>query len=249
MVVDIKRYIELISEKGNSYIIEKKDKEMTLSLTEGKIILPADLRLPAIIETSANVKILIKKPYFNTLFAKKFKRKAQIIHEKDLSYILKKYYVGKEAKVLEAGGGSGHATIYLAQLYDKITTLEKRKDFYEIIKENLKTFSIANVELINQDFYEYTSPHQYDLIILDFKTAHTYEALSKAKELLTLGGYVVIYLPVIEQVRNAIKNLKMLSYLNIEVKEIMLRDWHVEPLRPEFKMLGHTAFIVSARRF
>ncbi len=239
-------YVVFISENGNIYVREQGKKEYTFS--EGKVRISSD-KLPFYVESSRGIKFLVTKAYFSDYFQKSFKRKAQIIHEKDIGYIMRRFYLGKDAQVLEAGSGSGHATIFLSFIFKKVVSLEKRKDFYLIVKKNLENFSIKNVELYNCDLLEFNANKLFDLVLLDFKNAYDLSYLQKARDVLKPGGFVVLYLPVMEQVIKARENLKSLNFINLELREIILREWQILPLRPIFKMLGHTAFILSARRF
>ncbi len=239
-------YVVFISENGNIYVREQGKKEYVFN--EGKVKISSN-KFPLYVESSKGVKFLVTTPYFSDYFQKSFKRKAQIIHEKDIGYIMRRFYMGKDAKVLEAGSGSGHATIFLSFIFKKVVSLEKRKDFYSIVKKNLENFNITNVELYNCDLLEFESNDLFDLVLLDFKNAYEISYVQKAKEFLKPGGFLVLYLPVIEQVIKARENLKALNFVGLELREIILREWQILPLRPIFRMLGHTAFILSARRF
>lgn len=239
-------YLTFISENGNIYV--QKKTQGSYVFNEGKVVID-NCKLPCYVESSKGVRFLVTNAFFSDVFQKTFKRKAQIIHEKDLGYIMRKFYIGNDAKVLEVGSGSGHATIFLSFIFGKVVSLEKRDDFYKIVKKNLENFNIKNVELYKRDIYEFETDELFDLILLDFKDAYKNKYLKKAKELLKPGGFLLLYLPVIDQVIKARENLKALEFVGLELREIMLREWQLSPLRPIFRMLGHTAFILSARRF
>jgi len=238
----------ILTERGNKYIIRSPG---TYVYEEGKIdVKEEDLKsIPIYKTTSSGEKVLIMKPYYNDLFDKVFKRGAQIIHEKDLGYLMRKFFLTKNMIILEAGSGSGHATSYMAFFAKRIISYEKDERFYRITKQNLDLFGVNNVELKFDDVINNTLENYFDLVLFDFKESCNEKYLKKAYDALKPGGYVVLYLPVIEQVSLAIKNLKKLGFLEISTREILLREWKTEPLRPRNNMLGHTAFMVSGRKF
>ncbi len=238
----------IITEEGNTYIINSPGRYV---YNEGKIeVSEDDLKsLPKYKTTSQGKKVVITKPYYTDLFDKVFKRGAQIIHEKDLGYLMRKFFLKKDMVILEAGSGSGHATVFLSFLAKKIISYEKDKRFYDITRQNLDLFNVKNVELIFGDIIENTLTEHFDLVLFDFKDSIHERYLKKAYDTLKPGGYVVLYLPVIEQLSIGIKNLEKLGFIEISVREILLRDWKIKPLRPKNEMLSHTAFMLSARKF
>ena len=60
----------------------------------------------------------------------------------------------------------------------------------------------------------------------------------------------VSYLPNLTQVQKIINTLTVNGFENLEVKEIILRDWVVDDkkLRPSNKMISHTGFLVSGQK-
>ncbi len=240
----------LLSEKGNKYLIKK---EGTYVFEEGKVVISKEdiKNIPKEITTSTNRKMLLLEPTYEDLFLLAFKRGAQIIHEKDLGYILRHFYLNKEMKVLEAGTGSGHATIYLSLISKEVVAYEKDKRFYNLTKRNLETFGVKNVSLNFGDVKEISckNKEKFDLVVFDFKESSKEIYVEKAKECLKPGGFLVLYLPVMEQVFEAVNNLKKKEFVDINVNEILLREWKTNPLRPKTMMIGHTAFIVSGRKF
>ena len=59
----------------------------------------------------------------------------------------------------------------------------------------------------------------------------------------------VSYLPSISQVMRFNEILKENNFQDIEVKEVILRDWIVDEkvVRPSNKLVSHTGFLVSAK--
>src|SRR6266508_3206540 len=65
------------------------------------------------------------------------------------------------------------------------------------------------------------------------------------------GGLLVAFVATVPQVMRTVEALEATRRFGlIETSEAILRPWHVEGLavRPEHRMVGHTGFLVSARR-
>jgi len=181
----------------------------------------------------------------------KYSRGPQIITSKDLGYIIAKGGITKNSTIVEAGGGSGAATCFFAQLAKKVRTYENREDHIEIIKKNMKTSGVENVELIHGDVLEYIDEQkEYDMLFLDMPNPHF--VVEKNLTGLKSGHYIVCYVPSITQVldvTNVIGSRKDL-YLE-EVTEVGLRHWKAwdSIARPHHrKENDHTAFLVFIRK-
>ena len=59
----------------------------------------------------------------------------------------------------------------------------------------------------------------------------------------------VSYLPSMTQVMRMNDELKEQQFQDIEIKEVILRDWVVDEkiVRPSNKLVSHTGFLVSAK--
>ena len=82
-------------------------------------------------------------------------------------------------------------------------------------------------------------------IVLDLPNPWT--IVSWAQKSLRIGGFLICYLPTVNQVQKLIEHLD--RWQEIEIVETIQRSWQSKQnaLRPQSNMIGHTGFIVSAR--
>ncbi|MCK5333692.1 MAG: methyltransferase domain-containing protein, partial [Candidatus Aenigmarchaeota archaeon] len=119
------------------------------------------------------------------------KRGPQVITPKDFATIISLTMPPRDAKIIEAGTGSGFQTMLFASLYPdaKIHTFERRKDFFDNSKKNFDALGLKNVFQKNQDFLEGTDEKDADLVILDMEDSEN--AVPIAHKALKIGGYLV----------------------------------------------------------
>ncbi len=95
-----------------------------------------------------------------------------------------------ETKVLEIGTGSGYQTAVLAQLVDKVYSVERIKSLQWEAKRRLKLLDIYNVVTRHADGWQgWPSQAPFDAIIVTAAAAHVPDALL---EQLADGGCLVI---------------------------------------------------------
>ncbi|MCU1643143.1 MAG: tRNA ((57)-N(1)/adenine(58)-N(1))-methyltransferase [Nocardia sp.] len=181
-------------------------------------------------------------------------RGAAVIYPKDAAQIVHEGDVFPGAKVLEAGAGSGALTCSLLRAVGpegKVISWEIREDHAEHAVRNVERFfgeRPDNWELTLGDVAEY-SGEQVDRVILDMlKPWDTLDAVSKA---LVPGGVLMVYVATTTQMSEVVEHLRRQEcWTEPRAWESIVRGWHVVGLavRPEHRMQGHTAFLVSARR-
>ncbi len=225
----------VIDEEGREFFLkEKKDLHTGLGMIKEE-----DLK-EGVVESSIGKKFSVLKPN-NYDFFKNMKRGPQIITPKDAGYILARTGIDKNSVVVDAGAGTGALTIFLALHAKKVISYEKRKEFFKIAKRNIKFFNLKNVILKNEDVYEGISENGVDVITLDLK-----EPWRVKTDALRFGGYLVVYVPTINQV---IKFKEKCGLRIEEVCEIIKRDWKVGNVtRPESRMIAHTGFLIFCRK-
>ena len=154
--------------------------------------------------------------------------------------------VGTKSKVVDAGSGCGNLAAYLARIGCNVTSYEINPEFYKIAKENIENLKLK-VKLKNKDIYNNIEEKNLDLVSLDL--LEPWKVAKNAEKSLKSGGFLVAYLPNITQVMEFCKSLKNKFYL-WKVSEVIEREWYIEELkvRPKNQMLGHTAFLVFARK-
>jgi tRNA (adenine57-N1/adenine58-N1)-methyltransferase len=181
----------------------------------------------------------------------KIKRGPQIITPKDLGYIISRTYVGKNSKIVEAGGGSGAATLFFANIAKLVHTYEIREEHTEIIQKNLDMFEVDNVKLSTGDLTEHIeSEEDIDLLFLDMP--EPVSVLEKNIKGLGSGKFICCYLPSISQIQELTMFVKdNPSYYVEEISEVQIREWKVwdrisRPLHR--KENDFTAFLVFLRK-
>ncbi len=177
----------------------------------------------------------------------RIKRGPAIAHQKDIGNIISTTGIGLKSNVVDAGSGCAHLSSYLARIGCKVTTYEINPEFYKIAKENIETLQLK-IKIKNQDIYQGINEKNLDLITLDL--LEPWKVLKHAEKSLKSGAFLVCYLPTITQVMEVVKGLKNHNFFLWKVSETIERQWHVEGLkvRPENQILGHTAFLVFARK-
>jgi len=182
---------------------------------------------------------------------KKLQRGPQIVLQKDAGFIIAKTALNKKMTVLDAGTGSGFLATYLAAASGKVITYEKDPRWQKLAKKNFEAAAKAGIKNILLKKGDVLAAKEkassFDLITFDFGDSWKKKAILKAFRLLKQGGWLVLYYPTTKQVQLAVEELAR-RFSVIQVDEIIHRRWQPEPLRPETQMLGHTAFLVFARK-
>ncbi len=183
----------------------------------------------------------------------KIKRGPQIITPKDLGYIASRTMLNKTSNIIEAGGGSGAATLFFSGIANKVKTYEIKSEHCRIIQKNLNSFNVENVELIEGDLAEIIEnepENSADLIFLDMPDPNF--ILDKDLKALKSGQYIVCYVPSITQIQEIVNLVSQKDNLYFEeISEVILRHWKVSDriARPEHrKEIDHTAFLVFIRK-
>lgn len=184
-------------------------------------------------------------------YAVKMKRGPQILLPKDLGYILARAGVDKESFIVEAGGGSGGASVFFGRFVKTVHTYEIVKEHCEIIEKNLKYMGVENVTVYNRDLGEgIEGEKDIDLLFLDMPEPG--EILKGNLRGVKSGKYIVCYLPSIYQIHELFKVTSEKDDLYVEeITEVGLRHWKVRDRisRPEHKKeIDHTAFLVFIRK-
>jgi tRNA (adenine57-N1/adenine58-N1)-methyltransferase len=183
---------------------------------------------------------------------KKLKRGPQVITLKDASTISAYTGVGPGDRVLDAGGGSGFLTIYLASLVGsegKVYCYEIREDFAELVRKNVEKAGFSGrVELKVADVFEKIDETGLDLACLDMASSE--KALPNAFAALKAGGYCAGYHPNVEQVKAFVATATELGFDHIISLETIERELLVRPhgCRPATTGLTHTGYVTILRK-
>jgi tRNA (adenine57-N1/adenine58-N1)-methyltransferase len=181
-------------------------------------------------------------------------RGAQVIYPKDAAQIIAMGDIFPGAKVMEAGAGSGALTCSLLRAVGpagELHSYELRADFAAIARKNVESFlggPHPAWHLHIGDVAEATGAG-FDRIVLDMLTP--WEALDMVERALIPGGVLIGYVATTPQLSELVEALRERGgWTEPRAWESLVRDWHAEGLavRPDHRMVAHTAFLVSARR-
>ena len=180
-------------------------------------------------------------------------RGAQVIYPKDAAQIVHEGDIFPGARVLEAGAGSGALTCSLLRAVGptgRVISYEVRDDHAEHAVRNVETFfggRPENWDLTIADVAEFEG--QVDRVVLDMLAP--WDVLPAVAKALIPGGVLLVYVATVTQLSKVVEALRTQEcWTEPRSWESMVRGWHVVGLavRPEHRMQGHTAFLVSARK-
>ncbi len=184
---------------------------------------------------------------------RQLRRRAQIITPKDAQQLLFLAQVAPGARVAEAGAGSGALTVVLAHAVGPaghVVSYDRRADFLEVARRNVAQSGLLDrVRFVERDVaVDGFDESELDGIVLD--VPEPWGVLEAARTALAIGGAVATYTPTYNQLERTVRTLRSLGFEEVRSIELLERTLHVGEggTRPEFDMLGHTAFLTGARR-
>jgi len=185
-------------------------------------------------------------------------RGAAVVYPKDAAQIVGGADIFPGARVIEAGVGSGALTLSLLRAIGpagRLISYERRADFAAIARKNVENFlgrPHPGWDLRVQDLVEGLQsdpPGDIDRIVLDMLAP--WECVEVAAEALVPGGVLCAYVATTTQLARMVETIRVhTGFTEPEATESLVRGWHAEGLavRPQHAMVGHTGFLVIARR-
>lgn len=186
------------------------------------------------------------------LLHKAFTRNAQIITLKDSMNIVGELGIGAGSRVLEIGVGSGFMSAVLLWFCGdrgEVVSYERRKDFANVAKKNIRAAGLdGNWILRINDGADLVETDRFDSAVVDIPQPG--DVIPKLKKVMLKGAKAAFYLPTYDQLARCIESLKSADFREIRAREILIRDITTTTgsIRPQFDMLGHTGFLLFARR-
>ncbi|MEO7124536.1 MAG: tRNA (adenine-N1)-methyltransferase [Nakamurella sp.] len=180
-------------------------------------------------------------------------RGAAVIYPKDAAQIITWGDMFPGARVLEAGAGSGALTCSLLRAVapgGSVISYEIRADHEEFARRNVTQFfdGVPDAwDLRSGDAADFDGV--VDRVVLDMLEPWT--MIDMMSRSLVPGGVLVVYVATTTQLSRIVEGLREHGgFTEPEAWETLQRPWHLEGLavRPEHRMIGHTAFLVTARR-
>jgi tRNA (adenine57-N1/adenine58-N1)-methyltransferase len=245
-----------------------KGKLNTITLQEGKQfhthrgVLEHDTLIGAadgsVVTSSNGDEYLALRPLLND-FVMSMPRGAAIVYPKDAAQIVTFADIFPGATVVEAGVGSGALSLWLLRAIGpggRLHSFERREEFADVARGNVASFLGAepanwSVTLgdLTDELPNAVEPGTVDRVVLDMLAP--WECVEAVAEALTPGGLVVCYVATVTQLSRTVESLRATGlFTPPEPFETLVRGWHVEGLavRPDHRMVGHTGFLVTARR-
>ncbi|MDP9405140.1 MAG: tRNA (adenine-N1)-methyltransferase [Actinomycetota bacterium] len=182
-------------------------------------------------------------------------RGAQVVYPKDQAMIVALADVCPGATVVEAGAGSGALTAALLRAVGptgRVVSFELRDEHADVAERNVaERFGGVpeHWQLRRGDVVAGLADVACDRVVLDLVEPWT--VLPAAVEALRPGGIALAYTPSVPQVMRVHEALAADPRWGLaQTSETLVRGWHVDGLavRPDHRMVAHTAFLTTARR-
>jgi tRNA (adenine57-N1/adenine58-N1)-methyltransferase catalytic subunit len=208
----------------------------------------------SVVTSTSGTGYLAMRPLLSD-FVLSMPRGAAVVYPKDAAQIVGLGDIHPGATVLEAGAGSGALTCSLLRAVGpsgRVVSYENRADHAEVAVRNVETFHGGrpdNWTLRIADIADHRPDEVADRVVLDMLSPWT--VLGQVSDALRPGGVLIGYVATTTQLSRLVEALREHGgYTEPTAWETVVRGWHVVGLavRPEHRMIGHTAFLVTARR-
>ncbi|MFM8351236.1 MAG: tRNA (adenine-N1)-methyltransferase [Actinomycetales bacterium] len=214
----------------------------------------------SLVTSSGGVAYLALRPLLDD-FTLSMPRGAAVVYPKDAARIVGLASLGAGMRVLEAGVGSGALTCWLLRAVGEagyVRSVERRADFAEVARANVarwfgSTPGSWHLQVGDlQDLDRHGDQHRvanFDAVILDMLAP--WECLDVAASALLPGGVLVTYVATTTQLSRFVEDVRSTGHwTEPRAEESLVRTWHLDGLsvRPDHRMIGHTGFLVAARR-
>jgi tRNA (adenine57-N1/adenine58-N1)-methyltransferase len=237
------RHYTIVLEAGHSYHTHRGalDHDKLIGAPEGSVVVSA-----------VGTSYLALRPLLPD-YVLSMPRGAQVIYPKDAAQIVMWGDIFPGARVLEAGAGSGALTCSLLRAvgeHGSVTSYEVRDDHAIYAERNVDAFFGVrpdNWTLHRGEVATHTG--EVDRVVLDMVSP--WDALPTVFENLVPGGVLTVYVATTTQLSRITEAIReQQCWTEPEAWETLMRPWHVVGLavRPEHRMVAHTAFLLTARR-
>ncbi|WP_022880701.1 tRNA (adenine-N1)-methyltransferase [Gryllotalpicola ginsengisoli] len=192
-------------------------------------------------------------------FVMSMPRGAAIVYPKDAAQILARADIFPGATVIEAGVGSGALSLWLLRAIGpagRLASFERREEFADIAAGNVSAFFgyrpdnwSVTVGDLTDALPERFGEASVDRVVLDMLAP--WETLPAVAAALKPGGVLIAYVATVTQLSRTAEAIRAIGcFTHPDADETIVRGWHVEGLavRPDHRMVGHTGFLVTARR-
>lgn len=185
-------------------------------------------------------------------FIMKSERRTQIVYPKDLGYIAARTGLKNGSRVLEIGTGSGALATFMAGIVKpdgRIFSYDVNPEFMQIARRNLEKAGMLEYVTMNQhDPHQGVEERDVDVAVVDLGDPWT--VLEQVYEALKGSGAFVAICPTMNQIEKTATELKKAGYADVDCVELMIRTVEAREgmTRPSMRMIGHTTYLVFARK-
>ena len=133
----------------------------------------------------------------------------------------------------------------------EILGYEIREDFLNRARTNVREFlgvdALERYHTHLRDAYEGIDETDLDRVVLDLP--EPWQVVPHAERSLRAGGILLAYTPSITQAVRTREALSSGLWIEQRTLEVLHRTWHIEgqAVRPDHRMVAHTAFLTVAR--
>jgi len=204
-----------------------------------------------LVKTSLGQLIAAFKPRLSDL-VDSFDRPTQILYPKDIGYALYRLGIKSGDSVVEVGTGSGALTASIAQSIapdGRVYTYESRREFLRTARKNLQKTGLSRlVTFRDVDPSDGFLERRVDAAVIDL--GDPWKMVGPAWEALVGGGVIAGFTPTVNQLEKLAESMRKNGFLILEAVELLVRDFKTEAgkVRPESRMIGHTAYVTIARK-
>lgn len=210
-----------------------------------------------VLETEDGRRFLALRPLVSD-YVLSMPRGATVVYPKDAAQIVHMADIFPGARVFEAGVGSGALSLSLLGAVGSgghLLSAERRAEFAEIARGNVESWYGPDLPPWDvaigdaADVLDGLEPGSLDHVILDMLAP--WEIIDSAAHALRSGGVMLVYVATTTQMSRFVEDLRSSeSFTEPAASETLVRTWHLEGLavRPDHRMIGHTGFLVVARK-
>jgi tRNA (adenine57-N1/adenine58-N1)-methyltransferase len=249
------------------HLVDKKGRQYALTLKAGDLYQFSGHRIAhddligkpdgSLVTLSGGKQMVALRPTFGD-YVLKMPRGAQVLYPKDLALIPMWADVYPDARVFEAGTGSGALTMALLRAVGPrglVVTYEAREDFARTAMTNIERYMgpVSNLILLRRNAYEgiglLDDGVPFDRLVLDLP--EPWQVVPYAAQVLRSGGIYLSFVPTVPQVMQTVVALERAAVFGmVHTFETLLRTWSIQgrSVRPDHRMVAHSGFITVARK-
>lgn len=179
-------------------------------------------------------------------------RGPQLITPKDSARIVSNLSLKNGSRVVEGGAGSGGMTIMILNSIWKegeLTTYDIREDHLKLAGKNVGMTGMDSIwEGRIGDIRKGVDEDELDGFMIDIPDPEN--SVGTAWSALVNGGRFAAYVPTVNQMERLFSSLNEAGFSRIKAEEILLREYSLKKgaMRPATEMMGHTGFMIYARK-